>query len=220
MEKSKIKIILFLSSLLTSTLIFSQIDKSKLREYYLINKSNDTILVYGKKLPIERLQGGFRVFNKKGIKTKLKVNPDIFKYLLFTNSDEEKISLKSLPIKRILDFRINKSTNVFMNILIENSEEEIEKGKVDFYMHKFTAAASPGANGFSNHSSGNVKIYYFKDSSGLHQITYKYQFISFPKILGKELYRKMEKSDKGQKQFLYDYFMEYNKKIDMLNQEE
>jgi len=217
MKNSKIKIILFVIGLLTSTLIFSQIDKSKLRKYYLINKFNDTIPAYGKILSIERLQAGFRVFDKNGNRTKHKVNPNTYKYLLFTNSDKKSIILKSLPIKRNFAFLDKKATNVFMNILIENSEEEIEKGKVDLYMHKFTAAGSQGANGFSGYSSGNVQTYYFKNLSGLHQITYKYQFKSFPKILGNELYKKMEKSDKGQKQFLFDYFTEYNNSVVKLN---
>jgi hypothetical protein len=58
------------------------------------------------------------------------------------------------------------------------------------------------------------KIYYFKDLNGLHEINFKYQFKRFPKILGKKLYKEMMNSNKDQKQFLLDYFTEYNKNID------
>jgi hypothetical protein len=232
------KIILLILSLLTSTLIFSQrnetnfkeyylnnfndatlvyspIKKSKHREYSLIDKLNDTTLVYGKILSIENLQSGFKIFDENGNKTKQKVNPDLFKYLLYHNRENKKIILKSLPLKREPAFLFYEPTNVFMSILIENSEEDIEKGKIDFYIHEFSVGSptSFGPNGFSGYTTNDLQRYYFKDLNGLHQIKKKSQFKNFPELLGVELYKKMRKSDKERKQFLLDYFTEYNNSV-------
>jgi hypothetical protein len=139
--------------------------------------------------------------------------------LLFTNSDGKNIILKSLPFKTESAFMFYQHTNVFMSNLIENSEEDIEKGKVDFYMHEFTVGSpsSFGPNGFSGFSPNLQQRYYFKDLNGLHQIKNKSQFKSFPEILGAELHKKMKNSDKEQKQFLLDYFTEYNNSVVKLN---
>lgn len=196
------------------------IHKTEIREYYLIDKLNDTALIYGEILPIEFLHDGFKIFDKSGNKTRQKVNPDSYKYLFYKNIEGSPIRLKSLPIVKDLAFKMfYDPTNVFMNILIENPEEEIEKGKVDFYIHEFSVSSPSGfgPNGFYDYSSKNIQIFYFKDSIGLHQIKNKSHFKSFPKILGKELHKKMKKSDKGKKQFLLDYFNEYNNSIDKLN---
>ncbi len=54
---------------------------------------------------------------------------------------------------------------------------------------------------------------YFQNMDGLHIIDSKSDFKQFPKILGKELYREMKKSNKVKVQFLLDYFKLYNMKI-------
>lgn len=219
MKNSNMKTKLLLLSLLTSTLIFSQINEDRLRKYYLIDKLNDTSLVYGKILSNENLSGGFNMFDKNGNRVHQKVNPDTFKYLLFSNSDGKTTMLKSLPFKKEPVFLLYDPENVFMSILIENSEEELKKGKVDFYIHEFTSGtpSSFGPNGFSGYSPVNIQIYYFKDLNGLHQIKKKSQFKSFPEILGVELFKKMRKSDKEPKEFLLDYFTSYNNSVVKLN---
>lgn len=219
MKYSNMKTKLLLFSLLTSTLIFSQINEDKLRKYYLIDKLNDTSLVYGKILSNENLSGGFAMFDKNGNRVHEKVNPDSFKYLLFSNSDGKTTMLKSLPFKKEPIFLFYDSENVFMSILIENTEEELKKGKIDFYTHEFTAGSpsSFGPNGFSGYTPVNIQIYYFKDLNGLHQIKNKSHFKSFPEILGVELYKKMKNSDKEQKEFLLDYFTAYNNSVEKLN---
>jgi len=215
MKNSKMKITLFILSLLTSTFIYSQINESKYRKYYLIDKQNDTTLVYGKILSIENLQSGFGIFDKYGNKTQQKVNPDLFKYLLYNNLEKKNIVLKSLPLNKEPAFLFYEPTNVFMSILIENSEEDIKEGKVDFYIHEFSVGSpsSFGPNGFSGYTTNNLQRYYFKDLNGLHQINKKSQFKSFPELLGVELYKKMKKSDKEREQFLHDYFTEYNNSV-------
>jgi hypothetical protein len=210
---------LLLLSLFTSCIIFSQINGTKFEKYHLINKSNDTITVYGKKHTSVGL--GFKIYDINGKKTENEVNPDLYDYLIFTNSNNQKITLKSLPIKREASLIFHDSTNGFMNILIENSEKDLEKGKIDFYIHEFSigSPSSFGSNGFTGYTTNNVQRYYFKDLKGLHPIRNRSGYKKFRKLLGIELFKKMKKSNKEQGQFLFDYFTEYNKKIDNLDQE-
>ena len=202
-----------------STLSFSQnssnIDRNKLRNYYLINKFNDTTQVYSETMKIEELHCGFDLYDKNGHSTNLSVNPELCKYLLFINSNGRTVKLKSVPVKKRIRGCLKKS--VFMLVLIENSDQDFKNGKVDFYSHKYTHMDRYkfGAHEYAEIGVRRVssEIYYFKDLNGLHQISFKYQFERFPKILGKKLYKKMIQSDKGEKQFLLDYFTEYNENI-------
>jgi len=201
-----------------SSLSFSQSlsnsDRNKLQNYYLINKFNDTTLVYSGSMSTEELHCGFKLYDKDGQLTDQRVNPEQFNYLLFVNSYGKTIKLKSFPTKKTIQECYNK--NVFMFVLIENSDQDLKNGKVDFYSHEFTLM-DPINFGEDVYGQGykrvHSKIYYFKDLNGLHEINFKHQFKHYPKILGKKLYKKMMNSSKDQKQFLLDYFTEYNRNI-------
>ncbi|WP_405292319.1 hypothetical protein [Algibacter sp. Ld11] len=211
----KIKLIIILLIGITS-LGFSQntdnFDRDKLKNYYLINKFNDTTQVHSETMRSEEIHCGFDLYDTKGRFTNKRVDPKDFKYLLFKNSEGRSIKLKSIPVKKIIKDCIKK--NVFMEVLIENSDQDLKNGKVDFYSHKYTYMNSYefGDSNFGEqgYSRDYAEDYYFKDMNGIHQINFNYQFKRFPKLLGKELYKKMKKSNKGEKQFLLDYFSEYN----------
>lgn len=218
----KTKLTLILLIVITS-LSFSQntsnFDRDELKSYYLISKLNDTTKVYSETLKIEELHCGFILYDEKGRFTNKRVYPKQFKNLLFKNSEGKIVKLKSIPVKKRIKDCLDKV--VFMEVLIENSDQALKNGKVDFYSHKYTymkaykygfndlASRNLGEQGFSRNYSED---YYFKDLNGIHQINFMNQFKRFPKILGKELYKKMKKSNKGEKQFLLDYFAEYNGK--------
>jgi len=197
---------------------FSNSERAKIVNYYLINKLNDTIQVSVTN-PKRSFHCGFNIYNNNG-QLKSRVNPEHFNYLILENSLGETTKLKSLPnIKKTENC---KNRNVFVPVLIENSDQDIKKGKVDFYCHEFTSNRTTVlSSDDSIIQKGSVlvhsKIFYFKDLNGLHIVkNYKYHFKRYPKILGKQLYKKMMRSDKGEKQFLLDYLTEYNRKIDRL----
>lgn len=198
----KFKLILIF--LLITVTVFSQKNKTKFRKYRLINKYNDTV-VYGKKLSIEKLQKGFRIFDENGKKTKHKITPDMqFKYLSFIENNDT-IILKSL--KSIVHPTFYPYKNAFMSILIDNPNVELKKGKINFYVHSYNMHSQMMG-------SYTVSIIYFQDIKGMHRINHKYQYKKYPKILGKEKYKEMKKSKKGELGFLIDYFTEYNSIID------
>jgi len=210
------KLKLLALTLLTTTIMFSQINYNKLRKYYLVNKNNDTTFVYGKKLPIVKLQSGFTIFDDNGKRTFEKVNPDNFINLIYKLDNGEMKTLKSMPA--IVHKSFYPYNNVFMTILIENTNEDLKKGKVDFYLqeHKGGSPGVMGPNGmFMGSFSVDMKILYFKDTLGMHRINYKYHFKRYPKLLGKKLFKEMVKSKKDRIQFLTDYFNKYNKSIDI-----
>lgn len=210
-----------------TSLSFSQklqnLDNDKPIHYYLVNKENDTTITQGEIGGIEEIQRGFFILNENNGERQI-VNPDNFNYLFLKNSEGKTFNLKSLPIerKKITLQKNNsiKNRNAFMTILIENSENDLKKGKLDLYLHEFaydTETSNPYWDG-----EGEIRVksntFYFQDLNGLHQIYSKSDFKHFPKILGKNLYKKMMNSDKEKEQFLRDYFTEYNKKIDTLLQ--
>src|SRR4030066_1354059 len=96
-----------------SSLSFSQSlsnsDSNKLQNYYLINKFNDTTLVYSGTMSTEELHCGFKISDKDGQLTDQRVNPEEFNYLLFINSDGKTIKLKSFPTKKTIQECYNKN---------------------------------------------------------------------------------------------------------------
>jgi hypothetical protein len=213
--KTKLLLITFIA---TVTLSFSQntnsFERNKTVNYYLINKLNDTIIIPGKILPIINFQCGF-TYNDTNEK-KIIVNPDFYKYLIYESESGESIKLKSLPKQKIIRFCDYK--NNFMEVLIENSEEDLRNGKVDFYSHQFTSERtvidSYDDSGISKSlMNEDTENFYLKDKNGMHQINSKSQFKQLPKILGKRVYREMMRSIKGQKQFLLDYITAYNRNL-------
>jgi len=211
----KLKLLLILA--FTTITVFSQKNKQKFRRYYLVNKFNDTTIFLGKKKPLEKLEKGFRIFDSNYKRTKHKVTPDSnFKYLVYIDKD----TIKLKPLKPKVKKFAYAYTNAFMQVYIENSDKDIAKGKIDFYVHRYTVS-SPGMMGPNGMMMGGVpnvsEIYYFKDLKGLHRINYKYHFKRYPKLLGKEKWFEMQKSKKSDLQFLLDYFTEYNNAIDKNN---
>lgn len=207
------------------------LDNNKAIDYYAINKSNDSIVMEGEILPIQTIQKGLTFISETENK---RINPNDFEYLLLKNSENKTFKLKSLPPKRKA---INSGVkrNVFMTILIENSQRELEKGKLNLYLHEFISQKNDGhldnigypsdyiaqkriASGAPRLYNKGIKhkILYFQDLDGLHQIDSKSQFKNFPKILGKQLFKKMKKSTKDKEQFLRDYFTKYNMEIGKL----
>jgi len=204
-----------------SSLCFSQVayktDKNKIIKYYLIDKFNDTTLVSVTN-PNIKVYCGFNIYDNKGLKVD-EVNPKNFKYLILENSLGETIKLKSIPAKKKKSYCKNK--NVFVDVLIENSTYDLKKGKIDLYYHEFTNHRTfDSTNEFEIpkiSSPVKSKIFYLKDINGIHEVkNFKYHFKRFPEILGKQLYEKMIRSDKNEKQFLQDYLIEYNRGIDKL----
>lgn len=195
------------------------LDNNKLINYYLVNKSNDSTMIQGEILPIETIQRGFTFCDKTD--EKIAINPNDFKYLFLKNSEGKTFNLKSLPFKRKTFSRVVPG-NVFMTILIENSESELKKGKLNLYLHEFIYLKNQDYSQeqsveWPSHMEKDIfiksKVLYFEDLDGLHQIDSKSQFKKFPKVLGKRLFKKMRNSSKEKEQFLLDYFTKYNMKI-------
>ncbi|TXE07817.1 hypothetical protein ES711_10310 [Gelidibacter salicanalis] len=187
--------------------------------YYLVNKKSDTTLIYGEKLPIRTIQRGFTYLNETG--DEKTINPDDFTYLLMKNSEGKTLTLRSLPFKRKTFSRAAKR-NAFMTVLIENSESELKKGKLNLYLHdniylKSKVLPLEESVEWPSHMEKDQFIesqtIYFQDLDGLHIIDSKSDFKDIPKVLGKKLYREMKNSDKGKVEFLLDYFTNYNMKI-------
>ncbi len=200
-------------------------DVNYLWEYTVINKLNEDITVYGFELPVNKLHGGFAALDKTGKQTGVQINPDDFEYLIFKNSEGEVVRLKSLPFKKSI--RSHMYSNAFMITYIENLSADMEQGKINFYVHEFSEirAYSYGYSGIYNaiEIGGEVrqgnkrkyfKSFYFEDLYGLHKINNKSDFNKFPELLGKELYRKMRRSDMEYEDFLFNYFTNYNNSID------
>lgn len=187
--------------------------------YYLVNKKSDTTLIYGEILPIETIQRGFTYLTENG--DEKIINPDDFTYLLMKNSEGKTLTLKSLPFKRKTFSRAVKR-NAFMTVLIESSESELKKGKLNLYLHDYIylknkVLSQEESVEWPSHMEKDQfiesKTLYFQDMDGLHIIDSKSDFKQFPKILGKQLYREMKNSYKDKVQFLFDYFTKYNMKI-------
>ncbi|MCL5130497.1 hypothetical protein [Algibacter sp. L4_22] len=189
--------------------------------YYLVNKKSDTTLIYGEILPIETIQRGFVYLTEN--EDKKKINPDDFTYLLMKNSEGKTLTLKSLPFKRKTFSRAVKR-NAFMTVLIENSESELKKGKLNLYLHNYIYLKNkvlsqeecvewPSHVNLEKDQFIESKTLYFQYLDGLYIIESKSDFKQFPKILGKQLYREMKNSDKDKVQFILDYFTKYNMKI-------
>ena len=189
--------------------------------YYLVNKKSDTTLIYGEILPIETIQRGFVYLTENG--DKRTINPDDFTYLLMKNSEGKTLTLKSLPFKRKTFSRAVKR-NTFMTVLIENSENELKKGKLNLYLHNYIylkikdlsqekCVEWPSHMNLEKDQFIESKTLYFQYLDGLYIIESKSDFKQFPKILGKQLYREMKNSDKDKVQFILDYFTKYNMKM-------
>lgn len=204
----------------------SNIDRTRFQDYYLVNKSNDTILVYGLISTINKLHDGFEVYDENGNTTNITVNPEYWDYLFFKNYDGKIVTLKSLPIKKALlsDYYYK---NVFMHVALKNSDVDIQNGKMNFYSCEFNVRSSSSYRFASGVGEGDpdragrisynyIKAFYFKDINGFHLIKTKSDFKHFPKVLGKDLYKKMKKSSKGEKQFLFDYFTKHNNSLNRL----
>ncbi|WP_117883232.1 hypothetical protein [Aureibaculum luteum] len=223
------KIKLFLALFMGLTIAsYSQIalnpsDAHEPQKYTVITKENDTISVYGPKVNIDFINRGFEEYDKKGQPTGGQINPINDSKILYNDNDGKTITLKSVTLPKKISGVFFE--NPFMFSLIENSEQDLKKGKIDFYVLQYTKepliesqsdinqASSEGRNYYKPKYAIKIK-YYFKDSNGLHQIDYKRQFKLYPEILGKEVFEKMKQSNKSRKQFLLDYFTEYNRKID------
>ncbi|SFC66838.1 hypothetical protein SAMN04489722_103118 [Algibacter lectus] len=215
--KMKILLAFFIGITVSS---YSQ-DVNYLWEYTLINKLNEDITVYGFELPVNKLHGGFAALDKTGKQTGVQINPDDFVYLIFKNSEGKVVRLKSLPFKNSIGSYMY--SNAFMLTYIENLSEDMEQGKVNFYVHEFSdiRAYSFGDNGIEiggesrqGYKRKYFKSFYFEDLYGLHKINNKSDFNKFPELLGKELYRKMRRSDMEYEDFLFNYFTNYNNSID------
>lgn len=84
------KLILFLFIGVFSLANSQKIDTSRLQDYYLTNKLNDTTLiyvVYGEVSSIDRLHEGFKIYDEKGHYTDANIHPDYWNSLSFENSD-------------------------------------------------------------------------------------------------------------------------------------
>jgi len=197
---------LFFLVCLSSFTLLSQNNKLELRKYNLINELGDTSIVYGKKLSIEKIQGGFKIFDEKGNKIKEKVTPDNFKYISYKLDNGKMEILKSLPAKVKLVAYSYK--NAFMSILIEHSEQDLKRGKINLYIHTYKVHIKELGSG--SHITG---IVYFEDEKGTHRVNHKNHYKRYPKLLGIEIYKKMKKSGWGNLGFLYEYFTKHNKSI-------
>ncbi|WP_117883236.1 hypothetical protein [Aureibaculum luteum] len=195
---------------------------SNTKIYTVITEKNDTMYVIGpKKSSLNSIHRGFDIYDRKGQQTGRMMIPINNKYIYYKDEYGNSIKLKSVPLEKKIKGVLFKSP--FMFTLIENTKQDLKKGKVDFYYLRYTRQPmqetdisienSTGRNPYKSTSLPKIN-YYFKDSNGLHQIDSKRQFKLYPEILGKEVFKKMKQSNKNRKQFLLDYFTEYNKKID------
>lgn len=211
--KLKLIFVLFIG---IASLVHSQeynaFDGTELRKYSILTEDNYAMLVYGPVVPSYELQKGFALYDEKDKYSNIFINPNEYKYISFINSDGTVVKLKSFPVEsRIPDYGYK---NVFMHVLVENSIEDLNNGKLDFYVHEFSHTVERNYGFQQGYFMTYSKRYYFKDLNGMHQIDYKRQFELFPKVLGKQTYRSMKRSEKDKTQFLHDYFIEYNRKID------